>query len=158
MSDLPEIVKPILQKISGSDTDQFEFWKYLEKMDLTEKFFELSSELMLSDLVIADLPDGYILVTYIFYWETNCQFSGWYALENLSPTLDLITSCYEEVGLKAEATGILKAAKVWCAEKQNYEEVTEAYQSVNNLYNDENKRWEYLNKYFKNNEDSLFYE
>ncbi|MEZ5470979.1 MAG: hypothetical protein R3E90_04305 [Marinicella sp.] len=127
-------------------------------MDLTEKLFEFSSALMIEQIELTSLPKGYGLVAYIFYWETNCQFSGWYALENLSDCLDVIINSYNDIGLKEEAMGIQKAAEVWDETLQNYDEVTVAYKSVSNPYADENNRWDYINAYLKKNASALFYE
>lgn len=158
MNTIPKQLNTILENITADLSQGKEFWVYLNGMDLTEKFFELSSQLMIEELNLKSLPKGYELVALIFYWETNCQFSGWYALENLSSYLDEIISCYSEIGLKGEADGIKEAAEVWDEQLQNYEEVTTAYKSISNPYSDENKRWDFINTYLKSYADSLFYE
>ena len=155
--EIPKNIVTILKKMADPKVNEFEFWNYLDGMDLTEKFFELSSQMMINAINFDKLPKGYRLATYIYYWETNCQFSGWYALENLSSELNEITRSYEDVGLTEEANSICKAAEVWNAETQNYDAVNVAYQSTSNPYSEENLRWEYLNQFFKKNASSLFY-
>ena len=154
---IPKKLVPILENVTGSSGKGLEFWLYLTDMNLTEKFFELSSQLMIKQLDLASLPKGYELVALIYYWETNCQFSGWYAFANLSSYQEEIIQCYTEIGLLEESQAIKKAAEVWDEEIQNYDEVTNAYRSIPNSYFDENKRWSYLNEYFSTHAKALFY-
>jgi len=58
---------------------------------------------MMSDIDESSIPEGYIILAYIFYWEQNCQFSGWYAMENKQHELAKFLSCYEMFGLTSEA-------------------------------------------------------
>jgi hypothetical protein len=154
---IPNQLVPILKKLTVESDQKLSFWLYLDHMDLTEKLFELSSALMIEQIELTGLPKGYQIIAYIFYWETNCQFSGWYALENLSGYLGEIVNSYKEIGLDDEALGIQKAAELWDESLQNYDEVSAAYKSVSNPYADENMRWDYINKFIKKNANSLFY-
>jgi len=155
--EIPGEVKPILEKIVDDTACSIEFWKEAKGEELTDMFFELSSELMLSDLDEDMLPIGYKLVGYIYYWETNCQFSGWYAIQNKADELDTIIECYKLVGLAAEADGIKKASEKWFETDGDHEAAGNAYSSISNEYSTDFDRWDYLSDYFVNNAKSLFY-
>lgn len=154
---LPDSILPILKKITEGKESDIEFWRSLDGDDLIEAFFELSGELMMADLEEDSLPEGYVLLAYIFYWETNCQFSGWYAIENKRHEMDKIKSCYRKVGLPSEATALEKAVEVWFSSNQDHDAVGRAYRSITNEYSDEQVRFEYLAKYFAANANRLLY-
>lgn len=154
---LPEEILPILEKITEIKGCETEFWKSLEGYDLTEMWFQLSSELLMSDIEEYTIPNGYVLLAYIFDWESNCQFSGWYAIENKKDELDKIQDCYRQVGLESEANALAKAKEAWFKSNQNHEIVGEAYRSEPNDYREANDRFDFLSSYFSANASSLLY-
>ena len=154
---LPESIRPILEKITNRTDDKIEFWNYAHGEQLTDLFFQLSSELILSELDENSLPKGYKLVAYLFYWEQNCQFSGWFAFENLKDSIDSIVQAYRDIGLVGEANGIAKAMEEWFRSDGDDVKVGEAYSSVENQYKVDFDRFNYFNDYFNDNKE-LFYE
>lgn len=155
---VPEKILPILEKISGARSCAPEFWRQLDGDSLIDAFFDLSGELMMSDIEEDSIPAGYILLAYIFYWETNCQFSGWYAIENKQDEMEKILSCYEKVGLHSEANALKAAVKTWFSTDQDHDAVGAAYRTVENCYSEEEVRFSYLANYFKDNAGTLLYE
>ncbi len=155
---LPGSLVPILEKITKQRDCGVEFWKSLSGDDLIDMLFDLSGELMLSDIDEGSIPEGYVLLAYIFYWETNCQFSGWYAIENKQDEMEKILSCYRKVGLTEEADALTKAVETWFATNQDHEKVGAAYSTVANRFSDEADRFLYLANYFSDNADRLLYD
>lgn len=155
--DIPKELIPILEKITQNKNVGIEFWNDLEGEDLDELFFSLAAELVLSDLDEDSIPLGYKLAAYIYHWESNCLFSGWYAIENCGDMLPTVTECYKQVGLTQEALAIKKASEAWVSEEQDHDKVGAAYSSVDNPYKDQDVRFNYLSKHLKNNSKSLFY-
>lgn len=156
--EVPKVILPILEKISSARSCAPEFWRELDGDSLIDAFFDLSGELMMSDIEEERNPVGYVQLAYIFYWETNCQFSGWYAIENKKDELDKILQCYMQVGLVGEAHALEAAVKMWFATEQDHDAVGAAYRKVENPYREEEKRFLYLANYFKDNAESLLYE
>ncbi|NIB44368.1 hypothetical protein HBA55_32540 [Pseudomaricurvus alkylphenolicus] len=155
--NIPKNILPLLQKITTVRGCDLEFWNSLEGDELIDMMFKLSGELMMSDIDEDSIPEGYVLLAYIFYWETNCLFSGWYAIENKRDEMDKIIRCYRKVGLNGEADALVKAVEVWFSSKQNHERVGTAYHSVPNDFEDEGARLTYLADYFARNADNLLY-
>ncbi|WP_020210275.1 hypothetical protein [Gilvimarinus chinensis] len=155
---VPDSVVPLLQKVTSQRACEIEFWRYLKEEDFLDSLFQLSDELMLSEIEESSLPEGYFLVAYIFNWETNCQFSDWYAIENKRDEMEKIILCYREVGLYSEAAALTKAVKAWEVSQRDEAAVSLAYKSVSNKYSDEDVRFEYLADFFSRYSDSCFYE
>lgn len=155
---VPQVILPILENISSAKSCTPEFWRDLDGDSLIDAFFDLSGELMMSDIEEESIPAGYILLAYIFYWETNCQFSGWFAIANKKDEIEKILSCYRQVGLNGEAEALKAAVQTWFSTQQDHDAVGAAYRKVENPYSEEEKRFAYLAKHFKNNADSLLYE
>ena len=154
---LPKELIPILEKITKEKGIGLEFWSELDGDELDDMLFNLSSELMLSEVDENSIPIGYKLVAYIYHWESSCLFSGWYALENYGDMLPAIIECYDRVGLSQEALALKRASQAWDSVAQDHEKVGAAYSSVENPYKDEDSRLEYLGNYFKENSNVLFY-
>jgi len=155
--NIPNELLPLLKQITQSEQVNMEFWLDLESEKLNELFFNLSSQLILSELDLNALPVGYKLVTYIFDWESNCLFSGWYALENLGDSIPEIVKSYQLVGLNQEALAISRASDAWDSIEQDHDKVTMAYDNVENTYSDDEERLNYLSHYFKHNAEKIFY-
>ena len=155
--NIPSELTPLLEKVTQDNGVGLDFWNELEGEDLNELFFTLATELILSDLDENTIPLGYKLVAYIYHWESNCLFSGWYAIENYSDMLPTIIDCYKQVGLEQEALAIAKACEAWDSEEQDHDKVGAAYGSVDNPYKNEDDRFVYLSNYFKTNSQFLFY-
>jgi len=154
---LPEEILPILAKITDGKECELEFWKTLEGDSLIDMYMDLSSELIMSDIEQDSIPIGYVHLAYVFYWETNCQFSGWYAIENKQDEMPMILSCYEAIGLNSEAKALEAAVSEWFASEQDHDRVGAAYSSVPNKYSDEDDRFEYLADYFTKNATKILY-
>ena len=154
---LPPEVIPFLEKVIQGKCRSVEFWNQLSGEELTDLLFELSSLLYDSDLNGEKLPLGYTYLTFIYHWESNCQFSGWYAIQNYHDDLPVIIECYSKVGLVDEAKAINLAADKWFESDQDYDAVSEAYSAVDNKYSVDFERLEYLSQYFRDNADTLFY-
>ena len=154
---IPEKIKPILLKITKPEGHELEFWKFLDGDQLTDKLFELSSELILSELDEDTLPKGYKLVAYLYYWEHNCQFSGWYAFHNLKSYTSKIIECYREIGMSSEASALEKAEIAWFESDGDHDKTGVAYGSVENEYKVDFDRFDFFIDYFKKNAH-LFYD
>jgi len=154
---LPSSVRPLLVGVTGYNDARMMFWEHLPPDRAVDLFFELASALMSSDLVAEDLPRGYVQVAYLFNWEAHCQFSGWYALQNNQADLDLITACFREVGLPAEADAVAAAADAWFRSGGDHERASAAYSAVPNGLRIDVDRFGYLARYFSDNADRLFH-
>lgn len=154
---IPKELIEVLEKINQGKNIDVEFWNDLEGEDLNEQFFLLATELILSDIDEDSIPVGYKLAAYIYHWESNCLFSGWYAIENYRDMLPAIIDSYKQVGLTQEARALELANEAWDSEEQDHDKVGAAYGSVDNPYKEEDDRFDYLSNYFKTNASKLFY-
>ena len=152
---LPTAIVPILEKFRPEG--DLEFWNSHDP-DAIDDFVALAHGLALSNIDTAELPLGYSLIEDIFHWESSCQMSGWYALENMDAQLDEIISAYRAVGLEGEADGLTAARSAWSTSDGDDDATGKAYAQVSNPYRDESERWSYLFSYFKENAARLMYE
>jgi hypothetical protein len=136
-----------------SDPFPLEFWK-IEDDDI---FFEALSYLPLmmnevDDEGLDHLPEGFRLAYPVFWLEDDYQFNGWTALTNAGEELLLLAiSAYERIGLPTEAAALRAALEVVRVNGADDEAAGEAYKSVENPFADEDRRWEALRKFFREN-------
>jgi len=127
----------------------FRFWE-MEDEDSYSTFMEnLAIQLDMLELSPEEyqkLPPGYGVVRYVLRFETHCKFSSWLALENVGPDdMALVRQNYHKVGLESEAEALERAETAWYAanghEGSGYEAASEAYNSGDNAFRDEDERW-----------------
>ncbi|WP_347986037.1 hypothetical protein [Methylomonas sp. AM2-LC] len=158
---LPTQVIPILEAVSKSPVapknTPIEIWKANNHSNCIDLFMELGIALFNSDIAEEGLPKGYILVAYLFDWEAQCQFSGWYAFGNREATIQRVIDSYKAVGLRCEADALERGYDAWLSTDGDVDAVTTAYNDLPNEYTVDIDRMEFLVSYFVDNANSLFY-
>ncbi len=153
---IPILEKVMLSKLTPHDLP-IEVWTYPNHLHWVDIFLEFGTELFNSGLDFSKLPAGYGMVSYIFDWEVQNQFSGWYALENRAYCINEICSSYAAAGFPREASGISNAFQVWDRELQNYDQVSKAYLKEKPEFESDIVRMENLVCFFIDNANALFY-
>jgi hypothetical protein len=128
---------------------EFRFWEIADEESFSTFMEGLAIQLDMLDLSPEEyqkLPPGYGIVRYVLRFETHCKFSSWIALENVGPDdMLLVRQHYEKAGLTSEAEALAKAEAAWYAanghEGSGYDAARDAYESVNNPFQDEDERW-----------------
>ena len=128
--------------------DDFRFWELPEESFSTFMLhLAINMDgLMLKHSAFQKLPPGYRTVRYVLRFETHCKFSSWLAIENVGQfDMEWTRDSYRRIGLDEEAGALELAEKAWYDanghEGNGYDEARDAYQSVENPYQDEDERW-----------------
>lgn len=169
-SDIPNVVAPAVDQaiavtkpiagISNVKIERSSFWKVENDEVLSQLLEQLGLALQLinlDDKALNDLPPAYAVVYYVFYFEAECKFEGWLAIENAgAEKMKKIRYYYEKIGLAEEAKAIEKSEAAWYAsgghDGQGYDSAAEAYKSVKNPYADENERRKYMLNFMRHDE------
>lgn len=155
---LPDSIIPLLETITSRNDERTpEFW-LSDDPALIDEYVDLANQIFLCGLDPNDLPQGYSLVAALFDWESNCQMSGWYAIENRASEIERVAEAYRKVGLEAEGTAILAAAQAWSESSGDSDATGRAYSEVPNRFRKDVDRWQYLISFFNKNARELFYE
>lgn len=157
---VPAEVLPVLEAVSNNPRFKgrvpVETWRTEDHRLWIDAFLELGCELYASDIGEEGLPEGYLLAAYLFDWESQCQFSGWYALSNRSDTIDRVIEYYRRVGLADEAEAVARADAAWRASGGSHEQAAAAYGLARPRFSDE-ERLEHMACYLVDNANTLFY-
>jgi len=157
---LPSTVIPLLQQTVRSPLLKgfpLEIWKSEDHRRWVDAFMEFGTLLYNSDVPEESLPHAYAQVAYLFDWEAQCQFSGWFAFSNRAETIARAIECYSEIGLLAESKALTAALKAWQDSEGSHEAASEAYNALRHDYSVDLDRLEHMVCYFIDNADALFY-
>lgn len=157
---IPPSVIPLLEEVVRSPAlagFPLEIWKAQDHRRWADAFMAFGSLLFQSELPEESLPLGYAQVTYLFDWEAQCQFSGWYAFENRAGTMDHVLESYAQIGLEAEAKALSAALKAWQGSNGSHEAASEAYNQFRHEHSVDLDRLEYMVCHFVDKAESLFY-
>lgn len=159
---LPPEVMPILEKVRAGiprANVPYDFWQIDHGPSILDGFMEMASQLMASDLREETLPRGYVLASYLFDWEAQCQSDGWGAFGNVSDQhFARILSFYREVGLGEEAASLLAQRAAYRANPSDAAALQTAVNSTQHEYSGDLDRLEFLTQYLCDNAEPLFYE
>jgi hypothetical protein len=161
-NSLPPIIVPLLEKvrtrIPARDVP-LDFWQIESGPKILDGFMSLASELMLSHLSEDEVPPGYVVLSYLFSWEADCQADGWGAFGNISSD-DFERVCRyfeEEVDLAPEAKSLRHQMNVYEQDPDNYEALVAAAELHSHPLSGDLDRLEYLTQYFCDHADRLLY-
>ena len=158
--ELPADVVPLLERVVQTPLLKgfpLEIWKGTDHRRWVDAFLEFGSLLYSSDIREECLPPAYAHVAYLFDWEAQCQFSGWYAFENRAESIDRVIEGYSEIGLRAEAEALSAALKAWQDSDGSHEATSAAYNELRHELSVDLDRLEHMVCYFIDNADRLFY-
>jgi len=139
--------------------DDFRFWELPDKESFSTFMLHLAIQmegLMLKHSVFQKLPPGYRIVRYALRFETHRKFSSWLAIENVGQfDMEWTRDSYRRIGLDEEAEALEFAEKAWYDangdEGNGYDAARNAYQSVENPYQDEDERWFHILNILRDN-------
>jgi hypothetical protein len=154
---IPEQIIPILRKVAAASSLGLEFWHADDGNRIMDCFFDLATELTLSELELQPtLPAGYRLVALLFQWESECQSEGWNAFA-WTPNIGEVVQAYSDAGLDVEGGAISRAAAAWAINHDDEVTISAAYSEKPNPYSVDQDRLEYLVNFLCERADQLFY-
>jgi hypothetical protein len=159
---LPLIVQPLLEKVRAripARNVPLDFWQIDSGPLILDGFMDLASLLMLSDLREEDVPRGYLMLSYLFDWEAQCQSDGWSAFGHKSLTeFERICGFYGEVGLADEAASLWAQMAAFRRNPDDHSGMEEVASSKSHELSGDLDRVEYLTQYFCDHAEELLYE
>lgn len=159
---LPPIIVPLLEKVRSRIPVRnvpLDFWQIESGPKILDGFMDLASELMRSELDERDVPRGYVVLSYLFSWEADCQADGWSAFGNIgSEEFERVCRYFEEeVDLAAEAKSLRHQMSVYEQDPNNYDALAAAAQLHSHPLSCDLDRLEYLTQYFCDHASRLLY-
>lgn len=159
---LPAVLAPLLAEVAR-DLRKPElppdFWTIAHGPTILDAFQSLAALLMLSDIAENEIPKGYVMLTYLFDWETQCQFDGWGAFANIRKhEFERILGFFSDVGLSAEADSLRTQMDAYLLNPEDIEALNRAAERSRHPLSSDLDRLEYLTQYFCDNADALLYE
>lgn len=136
-----------------------DFWRNDHGPTILDGFSALAPLILGAGLPDAAIPPGYRMLALLFDWESQCQFNGWGAFENVNDAeFAAILQGYASVGLVAEATSLRKQMDAFLAHPDDLEPMLLAAEAHRHAFSGELDRLEYLTQYFCDHADALLYE
>lgn len=157
---IPTAIVPLLEETVQSPLLKgfpLEIWKAEDHRRWIDAFMAFGRLLYNSDIPEQSLPRAYAHVAYLFDWEAQCQFSGWYAFENRAEAIDRVLQSYSEIGLSAESRALSAALKAWKDSSGSHEAASDAYDDFRHELSVDLDRLEHMVCYFVDNAHRLFY-
>lgn len=159
---IPPDVVPLLQQVLLSLPHRrglpLEFWNHDHQASVLDAFMAFASALMRSDLREEDLPQGYVMLAYLFHWEADCQADGWGAFGNIdSRNFKQVCGFFAEVGLHDEAVSLRHQMAVYEAHPDDHTALNAASEAHRHPLSGDLDRLDYLSQYFCEHAERLLY-
>jgi hypothetical protein len=159
---LPPAMVPLLLKAAKVFPHKklpVDFWQTDHGPTILDGFSALAPLILRADLPETAIPPGYLMLAQLFDWESQCQFNGWGAFENVSEVeFDAILHGFARVGLVAEADSLRKQMDAFHAHPDDLEPMFVAAEENRHAFSGDLDRLEYLTQYFCDHADALLYE
>lgn len=159
---LPEKLLPLLeQTVRGLRRTNVpaDFWTIDHGPTILEGFSVLASLLLSSNVLEEEVPHGYVVLAYLFNWESECQFDGWDAFKNIGPTeFGRVLKYFSEVGLNAEAESLQVQMATYVRDPDDLEALNMAAGQATHALSGDLDRLEYLTQYLCDHAEELLYE
>ena len=158
---LPSAVLPLLETVRNripAKNVPLDFWQIDSGPKILAGFMELAPLLLSSEIDEREVPRGYVLLAYVFDWESNCQFDGWGAFGNIGDAeFERVCQCFEELGLPAEAKSLRHQMQFYKVTPDDDEALVRATELYRHDLSGNLDRLEYLTQYLCDHADELLY-